>query len=247
MNANLDLTTGPLQILMVKFDRTRLAFVLNDGYLAATMSELNMYRGNGTGRFEIDARTPDVVFRNELAVQAIDAKAFFTDAFGFTNLEGTAKLDWGFSSKGHNQKEMIQALSGAGTVSFKDGVLHGVDLGGVSRTIRNVMRHELVTPAAQTRFSSLGGNFRAADGVIATQDLRLDTPDAKISAVGVIDAGSRAIDMRLVPKLGSSGLPAPFRVSGPWTGIAYASDILGRAKPAIEARARAVIAKAPRH
>ena len=142
---------------------------------------------------------------------------------------------------------MIQALSGAGTVSFKDGVLHGVDLGGVSRTIRNVLRHELVTSTAQTRFSNFGGTLRAANGMIATQDLRLDTPDARITAVGVIDAGGRALDLRLVPRLGSSGLPVPFRVFGPWTGITYASDILGRARPAIEARTRAVIAKAPRH
>ena len=247
INANLELTTGPLLMHKVTLDRTRLAFVLNDGYLAATLSELAMYGGNGTGRFEIDARTPAVTIRNELAVQAVDARRFFADAFGFSNLEGTAKLDWGFSSTGHNQKEMIQALKGAGSAKFTTGVLHGVDIGGVSRTIRNALRHELTAPGARTSFSNLSANFRAADGVIATQDLRMDMADARITAIGVIDAGGRAIDMRLVPRLGSSGLPVPFRVSGPWTGINYAPDFLGRARPAIEARARAVIARAPRH
>ena len=69
------------------------------------------------------------------------------------------------------------------------------------------------------------------------------TPDARINAIGVIDMGGRALDMRLAPRL--SGIAVPFRVSGAWTQIGYASDFLGRARPAIEARVRAVQAKAP--
>jgi AsmA protein len=246
LNANLDLTTGPLQVLKVKLDRTKLAFVLNDGYLAATMSELQMYGGNGTGHFEIDARGPDVTIRNELAVQKVDAKAFFTDAIGFDNLEGTAKLDWGFSSTGRTQTAKIAALAGTGAVTFTDGAIRGVDLGGVSRTIRNAMRRELVSPTARTPFTNFSASFKASDGVIATNDLKLDAANAKISAIGTIDAGKKELDLRLVPRLGSAGLPVPFRVLGPWTGLTYVSDILGRARPAIEARTRAVMAKAPK-
>ncbi len=246
INANLDITTGPLQILKVKLDHTRLAFVLNDGYLAATMSELRMYGGNGTSRLEFDARTPVTTIRSELAVQQVDARAFFTDAFGFTNLEGTAKLDWGFSSTGRTQKEMIASTAGTGNVTFQNGAIRGVDLGGVSRTIRKAMRRELMAPTARTPFTTFSATFKAADGVIATQDLRLDAADAKISAVGMIDAPGRRLDLRLVPRLGSTGLPVPFVASGPWTGVTYASDILGRARPAIEARTRAVVARAPR-
>jgi AsmA protein len=244
VNANLELTTGPLQIQKTKLDRTQVSLLLNDGYLIATMRELEMYGGNGTGRFEIDARGADVTIRNELAVQKVDAQRFFADAFGFTNLEGTAKIDWGFSGRGATQKSLMGSLTGDGAFTFQNGALRGVNLGGVGRTIRDAMRGEMVSPAARTPFSSFTATIKAADGVLATNDLQMVAPQARINAIGVIDMGGRTIDMRLTPRL--SGVAVPFRVSGAWTGIGYASDILGRARPGIEARVRAVRAKAPR-
>ncbi|MDZ4778525.1 MAG: AsmA family protein, partial [Alphaproteobacteria bacterium] len=243
INANLELTTGPLQILKTTLDRTQISFVLLDGYLAATMPELQMYGGAGTGRFQIDARSPEIVIRNELAVQKVDAQRFFTAAFGFTNLEGAAKIDWGLSGKGTNQKQLMSSLSGTGNFTFQNGALRGVNLGGVSRTIRNALRGEMVSPTARTPFSSFTATIKASDGVLATNNLVMVTPDARINAIGVIDMGARALDMRLTPRL--SGIAVPFRVSGGWTQIGYASDFLGRARPAIEARVRAVQAKAP--
>jgi len=243
VNANLELTTGPLQILRTTLDRTQISVVLLDGYLAATMPELQMYGGGGTARIEIDARAPEVVVRNELAVQKVDAQRFFTAAFGFTNLEGTAKIDWGLSGKGTNQRTLMSSLAGTGAFAFQNGGLRGVNLGGVSRTIRNALRGEMVNPAARTPFSSFTATIKAADGVLATKDLVMVTPDARLSAIGVIDIGARALDMRLSPRL--SGVAVPFRASGGWAQIGYASDFLGRARPAIEARVRAVQAKAP--
>lgn len=242
VNANLELTTGPLQIQKTRLERTQVSLLLNDGYLIVTARELEMYGGNGTGRFEVDARGTDITIRNELAVQKVDAQRFFTDAFGFANLEGTAKIDWGFSGRGATQKSLMGSLTGDGAFTFQNGALRGVNLGGVGRTIRDAMRGEMVSPTARTPFSTFTATLKAADGVLATRDLQMVAPQARINAIGVIDMGARSIDMRLTPRL--SGVAVPFRVSGAWTGIGYASDILGRARPGIEARVRAVQAKA---
>ena len=137
----------------------------------------------------------------------------------------------------------MSSLAGTGAFAFQNGGLRGVNLGGVSRTIRNALRGEMVNPAARTPFSSFTATIKAADGVLATKDLVMVTPDARLSAIGVIDIGARALDMRLSPRL--SGVAVPFRASGGWAQIGYASDFLGRARPAIEARVRAVQAKAP--
>ena len=137
-------------------------------------------------------------------------------------------------------------LQGAGSVAFANGALAGVDLGGVARTIRNAVRNELIAPTARTPFTNLSATLRIADGVIATQDMRLDAADAKLTAIGVIDVGGRSLDMRLVPRLGITALAVPFRASGPWKRVSYASDFLGRARAEVEVRARAVIARAPK-
>jgi AsmA protein len=244
VNANLEITTGKLDFLKTTLDRAQVNFVLNDGYLAATIPELQMYGGNGTARLEVDARTPDVVIRNELAVQKVDAQRFFSAAFGYGGLEGTAKIDWGLTTHGKTQKELMAALAGTGAFTFTDGAVRGVNLGGVARTIRNAMRGEMVTPTARTPFSRFTATVRAADGVIATSDLVMVASDARIGGIGVIDMGGRAVDLRLTPRL--SGIAVPFRAHGPFGKVGYESDFLGRARPAIEARVRAVQAKAPR-
>lgn len=246
LNTQLEITTGPLKIQNVTVDNASLSFILLDGYLSATLTRMELYGGDGTSRMEIDARLPDIVVRNEIAAQNLRAKAFFKDAFGFTNLDGTAKVEWGLSSRGDSQKAMMGTLQGAGSVAFANGALAGVDLGGVARTIRNAMRDELIAPTARTPFTNLSATLRIADGVIATQDMRLDAADAKLTAIGVIDVGGRSLDMRLVPRLGITALAVPFRASGPWTRVSYASDFLGRARAEVEGRARAVIARAPK-
>jgi AsmA protein len=247
LNTNLELTTGPLRVQNTQIDSVFLQLTVLDGYLAATLQQMELYGGAGSGRFEVDARQPQIVVRNEITAENLKAAAFFRDAFGFNRLDGAARVKWAFASRGATQKEMMSSLSGEGSVALANGSLSGVDLGGVAKTIRNALRRELVSASAKTPFTNLSFSLKAANGVIATQDMRLDARDARLTGMGVIDAGARSIDLRLVPRLGSLGVAVPFRVSGPWSGFSYASDMFGRARGAeAEAKARAMFAAAPR-
>jgi AsmA protein len=246
LNTNLELTTGPLKINSVTVDSALLSLTMLDGYLSASLLDMRLYGGQGTSRLEIDARQPEIVVRSEIAAQNLRAQDFFRDAFGFTNIEGTAKVEWGLASRGTTQKSMMRTLEGTGSVAFANGALNGVDLGGVAKTIRNALRQELVSRTARTPFTVMGASFRATGGVMATQDLKLEAADAKISAIGTIDVGARSMDMRMVPRLGVMALAVPFRISGPWGRFGYASDFLGRARAEVENKARAVFAKAPK-
>jgi len=241
LNTNLELTTGPLRFQNLQIDNVFLQLTVLDGYLAATLQRMELYGGAGSGRLEIDAREPQMVLRTEIAGQNLKAKDFFRDAVGFNRLDGVASVAWKSTSRGTTQQERMSSLAGEGNIALKDGSLTGVDLGGVARTIRNALRGELTSANARTPFTNFSANIRAFDGVIATQDLRLDARDARLTGQGVVDAGRRTLDFRLVPRLGSTGLAVPFRVSGPWKGFTYASDLFGRARGAeAEQKARAV-------
>jgi AsmA protein len=247
LNTNLEITTGPLRVQSTQIDAVFLQLTVLDGYLAATLQRMELYGGDGSGRFEIDARVPKVVVRTEIAAQNLRAKDFFRDSFGFGRIEGAAGVKWKFSSTGTTQKEMMSSLAGEGDIAIKDGALTGVDLGGVARTIRNALRGELISANARTQFTNFSASIRAFDGVIATQNLRLDSRDARLTGAGVIDAGRRSLDFRIVPRLGSTGLAVPFRVNGPWKGFTYASDLFGRARGGeAEQKARAVPFPSPR-
>jgi AsmA protein len=120
------------------------------------------------------------------------------------------------------------------------GTLHGVDLGGVSRTIRNALRGELIAPEARTAFQGFSGTFAIADGVLAADDISFNTTDLRIPGIGVIDVPQRRVDLRLAPRSPRGGVVFPFSIRGSWTQLSYNADISDRAQREIIARVREV-------
>ncbi|MBU6372085.1 MAG: AsmA family protein [Alphaproteobacteria bacterium] len=254
IDANLDLTTGPLTAFNLKMDRAKVDLVLHEGYLAATLSDIGLYGGAGKGRLEVDARTSEVVLRQELDVAGIDAARFLADAAGFTRLEGRSNLKLSLASRGQDQQGLVASTDGSVSLALADGALRGVNLGGVSRTIRSAIGGGMVGPNARTPFKTFSTTFVVSDGVAATDDLRIRAADSEITAVGVIDLSQRTLDMRIRPKADSvlsqigiapgAGIAAPFRASGPWSQISYKLDLLGAARDTIAQQVQIVRTRA---
>lgn len=254
IDANLDLTTGPLTAFNLKLDRAKMDLVLHEGFLAATLSDIGLYGGAGKGRLELDARTPDLQVRQELDVTGIDAARFLADAAGFTRLEGRSNLKLSLSSRGQDQQALVASTDGSVALTLADGALRGVNLGGVSRTIRSAIGGGMVGPNARTAFRTFSTTFIVSDGVAATDDLRIRAADAEITAAGVIDLSQRTLDMRIRPKADSvlsqigiapgAGIAAPFRVSGPWSKLSYKIDLLGSARDTIAQQVQIVRTRA---
>ncbi|MGE3143181.1 MAG: AsmA family protein [Hyphomonadaceae bacterium] len=238
INADLELTAGSLKMQRMHFDRTQLSLVVHDGYLAATLHQIGLYGGTGAGRVEIDARTPDTHFRQELRADGVDARAMLGDAVGFSNLEGRTEINYALETHGRTQADLIRALDGRISFEVVGGTLHGVDLGGVATTIRRALNNELIAPEARTRLNGMSATFRIADGVMASDSLSFNTPELRLRGMGLIDLPARTLDMR-VAAVGAL-LAIPFRVRGPWTGLLYASDLSGRGRDELAPRIRAV-------
>ncbi|MBL8549158.1 MAG: AsmA family protein [Hyphomonadaceae bacterium] len=245
VDANLELyIKGPFKAQRVQADAAELSMVLNQGFLAATLTKLELYGGRGSGRIEIDARAPAVRLAQELSVQGVRANDFLRDAFGFENLEGAADVTLNWRGEGATPDALISSLDGRVTLAAREGAIRGVDLGGISRTIRNAFNGDLVNPNARTRFSNFSGSFAIADGVMATDDLRVQLPDLRVDTLGLINLGAQTMNVRITPREG--GIAVPFVVRGAWSQLAYNSDLRGRERPAIESAVRAVKAAAPR-
>lgn len=239
-NADLELVTAALLFQRMRIDGARLNLVLNDGFMAATVHNLSLYGGSGSGRFEIDAREPAIAMVQELRFSNLQARPFLTDAINFANIEGRAELSLNLRTSGRTQGEMLAALDGTTYLEVVSGALHGVDLGGVARTIRNALRGELVAADARTPFQGFSANFSIADGVVASDSLSFNTPDLRIPGIGIIDIPGRRLDMRLAPRSPQGGIVVPFSVRGAWGQFSYASDMNDRAQREILPRVRAV-------
>jgi AsmA protein len=245
VDADLELVTGVLLVQRMRIDSARLNLVLNDGYMAATLQELALYGGSGSGRFELDARQPRMRIVQELTVSNVEARPFLTDAANFANIEGRAELSLSLTTLGASQSELIRTADGRMHLEVVSGTLHGVDLGGVSRTVRNALRGELTAPEARTPFQGFSATFALGDGVLASDNVSFNTPDLRIPGLVVVDLPQRRIDARLAPRSAGSFIVFPFSARGPFTGpLAYDHDIGDRTQREIRAMIARVRANA---
>ncbi|MGE0741794.1 MAG: AsmA family protein [Hyphomonadaceae bacterium] len=243
-NADLELITGAVLVQHMRVDGARLNVVLNDGYMAATVHSVSLYGGTGRGRFELNASTPSLAIVQDFAFENLDARRFLTDAINFGNIEGRAEISLNVRTQGRTQSELINSADGRVHVEVIGGTLHGVDLGGVSTTIRNALRGELIAPQARTPFQGFSATFAIADGVLASDNLSFNTEDLRIPGIGVIDTTQRRIDVRLAPRSPRGGLVFPFSIRGPWGQLSYAADMNGRVQQEVQTRVRQVQAAA---
>lgn len=236
INGDLEVVTHAVLVQHLRIDRARANLVLNDGFLAATVQEVRLYDGAGRGRFELDARQPALRTVQDFVFDNLDARAFLADAVNFSGIEGRAELSINVRAAGANAAELVASADGRVHLEVVQGVLHGVDLGGVSTTIRNALRGELIAPQAQTPFLGFSGTFAVADGVLASNNLSFNTEDLRILGVGVIDTPGRRLDARLSPRSPRGGATFPFSVRGPWGQFSYAADLSGRVERELAAR-----------
>ena len=133
-------------------------------------------------------------------------------------------------------KAIIGSLAGKGAIAFRDGMIKGVDLASVARSIQSALAGGAVGERASTDFAELGGTFTIDKGVMTNKDFRLLNPFVRMEGNGTVDLANRNLDFHIEPKLvasaqgqggqaGLGGIGVPFRVSGPWTKLSYGPDM----------------------
>lgn len=240
INGDLEIVTGAVLVEHLRIERARANVVINEGFLAGTVQEIRLYRGSGRGRFEIDARGPEVRIVQDFAFTNLDTQRFLTDAVNYAGLEGRSELSVHLRAVGRSVDELVSSADGRIHLEIVSGVLNGVDLGGVSTTIRNALRGELIAPQARTPFLGFSGTFAVFDGVLASNNLRFNTEDLRILGLGVIDTSRRRLDMRLSPRSPQGGATFPFSVRGPWWELTYAADLNGRVERELNGRVEGI-------
>jgi AsmA protein len=228
LDLNLELTTGPISLFRTTLDRAVLTMVANQGFVAATLHEGQLYGGAVTGRVEIDARQAGLRLANDLALDGIAVERLLADTFGVNLLGGVGQVRLALSAQGQTQAQLVGSLAGRAALVLNQGTLRGLDLGGMSETIQRVVRGEIADPNAVTQFSALSLSFDLNAGRAATTDFFVTIPGGlRIGAVGVFDLVQRRVDLRFMPR--GRLITTPFVMRGPFTGpLTFESDLRGR-------------------
>lgn len=139
-----------------------------------------------------------------VTVNLVDADAAETlsSLLGAGGLAGTLDFGGAFEARGVSPAEWVSTLSGEGLVAVRDGILHDIDLAGLTNRLSalerpldfiDVMRQTLVRGSSP--FGALNATYRVSDGIVRTDDLRVVGPDGFGEGRGLVDLNSWTVDL----------------------------------------------------
>jgi uncharacterized protein involved in outer membrane biogenesis len=192
--ADADLTLGGNSIAYERWriDQPTLTIALKDGTLTVPQAAGRLFGGS----IEADggvtaAATPALHAR--LKLRDADLKEAAVNEAGIGTVEGRFDVDASLAGQGRSPADLIAGLSGEATLRGHDGVVSGVDLAALSDRLklldRPVYLLALIRSAigGRTEFSELAGSFRAADGIIRSDDIRLTADGATGQGTAMFD------------------------------------------------------------
>jgi AsmA protein len=232
LDADLNLALGALQFQRMTFTNVALGLRVANGAADARLTQISLYDGGGTARLIADGSGAVPRIAVELNAQNVQAETLLRDAVGFDRIAGRGRLTASLVGQGASQAAIMRSLRGNASFNFNDGELKGVNLAQIARTVQAALSGQAVGGAASTDFAELSSTFTVADGVMATDNLRLLNPFVRLEGQGLVNIGAQSIDMRIAPRAVNSaqgqggdvsvaGLGIPFRISGPWARVSF--------------------------
>jgi AsmA protein len=235
-NADLALKVEGLHIRDIKIGESALAVALKDGKLAADLTELNLYQGQGQGRVTLDGASNMPAVGLTLKLAGVQAEPLLKDTIGLDRLRGQAGADMQINGAGRSQRELVGALAGKGAFKFENGAIKGVNLASLVRNVSTAFLDAQAGRDQETDFSELSGSFTMDKGVMRNTDLSLLAPLLRVSGAGTVDLPRRHVNYKVTPQIantleGQGGqaqaadVMVPVLIEGPWDALSYKPDL----------------------
>ncbi len=238
-DADVNLNVRETRLFHLELGPSSVGFSFHDGVLNATLGGMELYGGQASGKFVLDASKPVPTFAGNFQLDGVQAKTLLSDAAQFSMLEGRTKLALQLNGAGGSTEEVKSSLTGQGNIVISDGAIEGINL---TEMINSVGAGEMPDlrqgPGAKTAFNDLGGSFTIANGIAETNNLTATSPLLKVSATGTVNIPQGTIDLLANPEIvaGSegkkggndlAGLSVPVRIEGPLDRATIRPEISG--------------------
>lgn len=243
------LSVGSLTVKQIKIGKSALRLILDNGRLTADLSQLDLYKGAGKGKFVLDgSQNGSVGLDAAFNLKGLAAEPFLKDAAGFDRLEGTGNFDVQVTGRGKSERALVSSLNGKGALSFLDGAIKGINLAEMVRNVGSAFTGGGGS-AQKTDFAELGGTFTITNGILSNKDLALKSPLLRVEGAGTVELPPRTVHYRIEPKAVASlqgqggksdvgGISVPVIVEGPWENLSFRPDleamVKGKATEAIQ-------------
>lgn len=244
------LSVGSLTVKQIKIGKSALRILLDNGRLTADLSQLELYKGTGKGKFVVDgSQNGSVGLDATFNLKNLAAEPFLKDAAAFDRLEGTGNFDVQVAGRGKSERALVSSLNGKGALSFLDGAIKGINLAEMVRNVGSAFTGGGGGSAQKTDFAELGGTFTITNGILSNKDLALKSPLLRVEGAGTVELPPRTVHYRVEPKAVASlqgqggksdvgGITVPVIVEGPWENLSFRPDleamVKGKATEAIQ-------------
>jgi AsmA protein len=216
------LSAAKVTVGATKLGRTAFGANLRGGALALSVGEAQMYGGIAKGSFGIARSDAVADVKAQFQFTDVDLQACASELFGITKLSGRGNLNVSLVASGASPFGLASSLDGTATLTGHDGAIAGFN---VEQLLKRLERRPL----------SGGGNFRQgttpydnltvavkfSDGIATAEDVRVESPTARLTLTGTASVPAREYDLKGVASLiaapnAAAGFELPFVVQGPW-------------------------------
>lgn len=139
---------------------------------------------------------------------------------------GRARADLTAETAGRSMHEMVAALAGKGDLDVRDGVLKGINLSAVAKSVQSADLTRLpdildlvqeLGKDGDTPFSSMTATYRIEKGVVRSDDIKLAAAGFTASGTTVTSLPAWTTDTRVEARIATKPEPVPVsaRLEGP--------------------------------
>src|SRR5712664_395547 len=216
------LSAAKVTVGSTKLGRTAFGANLRGGALALSVAEAQMYGGIAKGSFGVARSDAIADVKAQFQFADVDLQACASELFGITKLSGRGNLNVSLVASGSSPFGLAQSLDGTVSLTGHDGAIAGLN---VEQLLKRLERRPLSGGGnfrgGSTPFDNLTVSMKFAEGVATADDVRMDSPAARITLSGTASVPAREYDLKGVASLTSAanappGFVLPFVVQGPW-------------------------------
>ncbi len=227
-DAEIGLDFGAVDLGMARAGPVRASLVIDRSRAVLSLREVGLHGGRLGGELVLNNRS-GLSAGGDLRLRDVALLPLLSDAAGFRRIDGKGSADLRFLAVGGSVDAMMRSLSGEGRIDLGRGEILGFDLAGILRNLDLSYMGE----GRRTIYDAISGSFTIADGVLRSEDLRLDAALVEATARGAVDIGRRTLDMRLVPVAlpgqDRGGIRVPLLITGAWEEPRLRLDMQGLA------------------
>ena len=191
-----ELNVGQFKASQVKLAQLHLPVNARDGVLRADPVQAQLYQGSSSARLMVDVRGDTPQYALTEVLKGVDMGPLVKDLMQDDYVSGMANVQANITTQGTRVSQLKQQLNGSFGFDFADGVVKYLDLADILiADYANYLRKALPPddPGKTTAFRIFKGTAKVTNGVVANQDMVLQSARFEVHGEGTVDVARETL------------------------------------------------------